>query len=80
MKNSKEYFRKRQIQRQLNDYEAIGVPIAEIVKAKTSSEEKERIHNARMDAILNKPLYGLKDIKERFSLSWNELRKIVMNF
>ena len=79
MKNANEYYKSRQIDRQL-DIKAIGMPISEIVKAKTSSEEKERIQDARMDAILNKPLYELKDIKERFSLSWNELREIVMNF
>lgn len=79
MKNANEYYKSRQIDRQLN-IKTIGMTIEDIVKARTTADEKKRIQEARMDAILNKPLYGLKDIKERFSLSWNELRKIVMNF
>lgn len=79
MRNAKEYYRERQIQRQLN-IPTIGIDISEIVKSRTTAEEQERILASKQDALFGRPLYHLKDIKQRFSLSWNELRRIVMNF
>ncbi len=57
-----------------------GADILTIVRKLTSEDEKRRINGFKSDALLNKPIYELKDIKERFCLSWNELRRIVIAF
>lgn len=74
MKNVKEYFENRRIHR---DYENENLePMVRIIRAKATAEELEALQRNREAAILNKPLYELKAIKERFNLSWNELRRI----
>lgn len=57
-----------------------GADVLTIVRTLTSEDEKRRINGCKFDAFLNKPLYELKDIKEHYCLSWNDLRRIVIAF
>lgn len=79
MKNAREYFEKRKICRDLN-VKGIGVSMLEILRAKTTDEEKKRIEDNKVNASLGKPLSNLYDIKDKYCLSWNELRVLVIRF
>lgn len=73
-----ESFKKRSYERQLGIFS--GADILTIVRTLTTDDEKRRINDAKADAMMNKPIYSLKDIKEHFCLSWNEMRSLVINF
>lgn len=79
MKNVKEYFENRRRERDFNRNHT-GAAMIDIIKAKTTDDEKQRITANKNNAVLNKPISDLNDIKERFCLSWNELKKIVIKF
>ena len=79
MKNAKEYFENRRRERDFNRNHT-GAAMIDIIRSKVNDNEKQRITENKNNAVLNKPIYELKDIKERFCLSWNELKEIVIKF
>ena len=78
IKTAAESFKKRSYDRQLGV--SGGADILTIVRTLTTDDEKRRINDAKADSVMNKPVYCLKDIKERFCLSWNEMRSLVIKF
>lgn len=79
MKTTREYFENRKFRRALNIKE-IGASMLKILRKRTTEEEKKRIEANKLNATLGKPLTELYDIKEKYCLSWNELRKLVTQF
>lgn len=79
MRNARDYFENRRWERYFNRNHT-GAAMIDIIKAKTTDDEKQRIAANKNNVLFNKPISDLNDIKERFCLSWNELRQIVIKF
>lgn len=74
MKNAKEYFENRSFGH--DD----GTPMVEIIRAKVSEEEAQLIIANKENELFHRPMYELKEIKNRFCLSWSEMQHIVRIF
>lgn len=79
MTSAKEYFEHRRICRQLS-IKLIGRSIENIIRDRATKEERKLLADNKVNAMLGKEISELREIKEKYNLSWNEIRKITMNW
>lgn len=73
----KDYVTKKSIKRQISDNTADYNRDLMLLFKAMNEEEKARLTSRKATIYFNDDVRDLKDIKEHYALSWNELRTII---